>query len=76
VAFNSAGLMKTMFGVVAPILVAILGIITIARSRKGDWSATMNSGGVLLVGLLLLGGAGLLVAIGPWLADQVVTKVG
>jgi hypothetical protein len=76
VAFNSAGVMKFLFGTAGPIALALLGIFILFRSRRGDWSATMNAGGVALVGCLFLGGAGVLVLLGPWLADQIVTKVG
>jgi hypothetical protein len=69
---NTDGILKFMITTVAPILLAALGIVVLARSRRGEMSATMNSTAIALVGIALLGGATSLVFLGGWLVDMAI----
>jgi hypothetical protein len=74
VAPTGSGVMHFLFTVVVPIIIAVLGVAILARSRKGDMSATMNSTAVALVGIAFLGLATTLafLGLGSFLVDLAV----
>lgn len=43
---------------IAPILLAVLGVYFIGRARKGRVSEVVTSGGISIVGLIFIAGAG------------------
>lgn len=61
---DTAGILTWFAQVIAPILLAILGIVFLARSRQGQVSQVVTSSGIAIVGLCFLGGAGALALLG------------
>jgi hypothetical protein len=54
--FTGAGVVKFL-AIMLQIGGAVLGVIFIFKARKGDLSATMSSGAVFLIGILLFVGS-------------------
>ena len=61
---------------IAPILLAILGIIFIARANKGEVSKVLTSSTIAIVGIAFIAGAVTLVLVGSSLVDVLFTKEG
>ncbi len=59
---DSTGISNWILGNIVPIMLAVIGILIIARSKKGDWSGTLNTSGIVIVGLMFLVGAGAFIA--------------
>lgn len=72
--FNYDGVMRFLISWIGPILLAALGVVFLARARKGELSATFNSGAVALIGVVFLVGSAALLGLGGWLSDLVVTR--
>jgi hypothetical protein len=53
---------------IVPILLAVVGVIILSRSGKGQWSQAITTGGIAILGIFFIAGAGLLFAFGDSLA--------
>ena len=70
---NTDGIIKFFLSKIAPILLAILGIIFIARANKGEVSRVLTSSTIAIVGLAFIAGAVTLVLVGSSLVDVLFT---
>lgn len=66
---NTNGIIGFVVSKIVPILLAVVGVIILSRSGKGRWSEALTTGGIALLGLFFIGGAGLLFAFGESLAN-------
>jgi hypothetical protein len=66
---NTDGLIKFFSGKIAPILLAVLGLIFIGRAGKGEVSKVMTSSGIAILGLAFIAGAGALFFFGDYLVN-------
>jgi hypothetical protein len=66
---NTDGLVKFFSGKVAPILLAVLGLIFIGRAGKGEVSKVMTSSAIAIIGLAFIAGAGALFFFGDYLVN-------
>ena len=56
---------------IAPILLAVLGVIFISRAGKGEMSKVLTSSAIAIVGLAFIAGAGPLFFVGESLIDLI-----
>jgi hypothetical protein len=56
---------------VAPILLAVLGVIFISRAGKGEMSKVLTSSAIAIVGLAFIAGAATLFFVGESLIDLI-----
>ncbi|CAM3594885.1 hypothetical protein [Stackebrandtia soli] len=68
------GIISFFISKIAPILLAILGIIFIARANKGEVSRVLTSSTIAIVGLAFVAGAVTLVAFGEGLVSILFTE--
>jgi hypothetical protein len=68
---DTSGIIGWLIRSVGAILLAVLGIIFIARARTGQVSQVLTSSMIALVGVAFLGGAAIFVALG----DDIVNLV-
>jgi hypothetical protein len=61
---NQSGILEFFASVIAPVLIALVGVVIISRANKGQVSQSVTSSGIALLGVAILAGAGLLVALG------------
>ena len=73
---NTDGIIKFFLSKIAPILLAILGIIFIARANKGEVSKVLTSSTIAIVGIAFIAGAVTLVFVGSSLVDILFTDEG
>ena len=73
---NTSGIIDFFLSKIAPILLAILGIIFIARANKGEVSKVLTSSTIAIVGLAFIAGAVTLVLVGSSLVDILFTDEG
>ncbi|ADD40197.1 hypothetical protein [Stackebrandtia nassauensis] len=73
---NTKGIIDFFLSKIAPILLAILGIIFIARANKGEVSKVLTSSTIAIVGLAFIAGAVTLVLVGTSLVDILFTDEG
>lgn len=71
---NTQGIIDFFLSKIAPILLAILGIIFIARANKGEVSRVLTSSTIAIVGLAFIAGAVTLVLVGSSLVNVLFTK--
>ncbi len=64
---NTEGVVEFLLGRIAPILLAILGLIFIGRAGRGEVSRVITSSAIALVGLAFIGGALVLVFLGEYI---------
>ncbi|MFY1634674.1 hypothetical protein ACN27F_15580 [Solwaraspora sp. WMMB335] len=67
--FNTEGVVSFLASKVAPILLAILGVIFIGRASKGEISKVLTSSAIAIVGLAFIAGAATLFFVGDFLID-------
>lgn len=65
---NTAGITAWALKTIIPILLLIVGIGIIAGAKKGRYSETLSTVALVIIGLLVIVGAGLLVAFAETLA--------
>lgn len=70
---NTKGIIDFFLSKIAPILLAVLGIIFIARANKGEVSRVLTSSTIAIVGLAFIAGAVTLVLVGSSLVDVLFT---
>jgi hypothetical protein len=66
---NTDGIVGFIVSKIVPILLAVVGVIILSRS--GKWSAALTTGGIALLGIVFIAGAGLLFAFGQSFAELV-----
>jgi hypothetical protein len=64
---NTDGIVNFIATKIAPILLAILGVIFISRAGKGEMSKVLTSSAIAVVGLAFIAGAGALFFFGEGL---------
>jgi hypothetical protein len=68
---NTDGVVQFMATKIAPILLAILGVIFISRAGKGEMSKVLTSSAIAIIGLAFIAGAGALFLFGESLIDLI-----
>lgn len=65
---NTDGIVGFIVSKIVPILLAVVGVIILSRSGKGQWSQALTTGGIAILGICFIAGAGLLFAFGSSIA--------
>jgi hypothetical protein len=65
---NTSGIVTFIVSKIVPILMAVVGVIILSRSGKGQWSQALTTGGIAVLGIFFIAGATLLFAFGESLA--------
>ncbi len=68
---NTNGIVAAIAKYVAPILLAVLGVIFISRAGKGEMSKVLTSSAIAIVGLAFIAGAGALFLFGTKLVQLI-----
>jgi len=68
---NTDGVLQFVASKVAPILLAVLGIIFIGRASKGEISRVLTSSAIAIIGLAFIAGAATLFFVGDSLIKLV-----
>jgi hypothetical protein len=68
---DTSGIIEFLATKIAPILLAVLGLIFIGRANKGEVSRVLTSSVIAIVGLVFIGGAVTLLFLGPYLVDLI-----
>jgi hypothetical protein len=71
---DTDGIIAFFLSKIAPILLAILGIIFIARANRGEVSKVLTSSTIAIVGIAFIAGAAVLVIFGGGLVDILFTE--
>lgn len=66
---NTTGIVSFIVSKIVPILLAVVGVIILSRSGKGQWSQALTTGGIAVLGVVFIAGAGLLFAFGASIAE-------
>jgi hypothetical protein len=66
---NTNGILSFVATKIAPILLAVLGVIFISRAGKGEMSRVLTSSAIAIVGLAFIAGAATLFFVGQGLVD-------
>jgi hypothetical protein len=64
---NTSGVVTFFAKNIAPILLAVLGVIFIGRASRGEVSKVLTSSAIAIVGLFFIAGAGVLFFLGGYL---------
>jgi hypothetical protein len=64
---NTDGIVQFIATKIAPIMLAVLGVIFISRAGKGEMSKVLTSSAIAVVGLAFIAGAGALFFFGEGL---------
>jgi hypothetical protein len=64
---DTEGVVKFFASNIAPILLAVLGVIFIGRASKGEISKVLTSSAIAIVGLAFIAGAATLFFVGEYL---------
>ncbi|MEV1286018.1 hypothetical protein [Micromonospora sp. NPDC049679] len=67
--FNTEGVVSFLASKVAPILLAVLGVIFIGRASRGEISKVLTSSAIAIVGLAFIAGAATLFFVGDYLIN-------
>jgi hypothetical protein len=68
---NTTGVVSFIATKIAPILLAVLGVIFISRAGKGEMSKVITSSAIAIVGLAFIAGAATLFFVGESLIDLI-----
>ena len=68
---NTEGVVTFFASNVAPILLAVLGVIFIGRASRGEISKVLTSSAIAIVGLAFIAGAATLFFIGDYLINLI-----
>jgi hypothetical protein len=68
---NTTGIVEFIVSKIVPILLAVVGVIILSRSGRGQWSAALTTGGIAVLGIVFIAGAGLLFAFGQSVANLI-----
>lgn len=66
---NTEGVVSFFASKIAPILLAVLGVIFIGRASKGEISKVLTSSAIAIVGLAFIAGAATLFFVGEYLIN-------
>ncbi len=66
---NTTGVVSFIATKIAPILLAVLGVIFLSRAGKGEMSRVLTSSAIAIVGLAFIAGAATLFFVGESLID-------
>ena len=70
---NTEGIVTFFASNIAPILLAVLGVIFIGRASRGEISKVLTSSAIAIVGLAFIAGAATLFFVGDFLIDLIFT---
>lgn len=68
---NTEGLVTFFASKIAPILLAVLGVIFIGRASRGEISKVLTSSAIAIVGLAFIAGAATLFFVGDYLINLI-----
>jgi hypothetical protein len=68
---DTEGVVTFFASKIAPILLAVLGVIFIGRASKGEISKVLTSSAIAIVGLAFIAGAATLFFVGDYLIDLI-----
>jgi len=68
---NTEGVVSFFASNIAPILLAVLGVIFIGRASRGEISKVLTSSAIAIVGLAFIAGAATLFFVGDYLIDLI-----
>ncbi len=68
---DTEGVVAFFASKIAPILLAVLGVIFIGRASRGEISKVLTSSAIAIVGLAFIAGAATLFFVGEYLIDLV-----
>lgn len=68
---NTEGIVSFFARNIAPILLAVLGVIFIGRASRGEISKVLTSSAIAIVGLAFIAGAATLFFVGDYLIDLI-----
>lgn len=61
------GLQKFIVTWILPLVLTLIGIFVITRAKKGDMNATLTSFSIVVIGVVIIAGAGTLFFLGQYL---------
>jgi hypothetical protein len=70
---DTTGILEFITSKIAPILLAVLGLIFIGRANRGEVSRVLTSSAIAIVGLIFIGGAVTLLFLGNYLVNLIFT---
>ncbi len=70
---DTTGIVGFLVGQILPVLVVIVGLVVIGRSKQGQWAKVISTVGILLIGVFLIGGAGTLASLGKFFAELILS---
>ncbi len=70
---NTKGIISFLGTKIAPILLAVLGLIFIGRANKGEVSRVLTSSAIAIVGMVFIAGALTLLFLGDYLMKLLFT---
>jgi hypothetical protein len=70
---NTEGVVSFFASKIAPILLAVLGVIFIGRAGRGEISKVLTSSAIAIVGLAFIAGAATLFFVGDYLINLLFT---
>ncbi len=65
---NSSGIVTFIVTKIVPILLAVVGVVILSRSGRGRWSEALTTGGIAVLGVIFIAGAGVMFAFGESVA--------
>jgi hypothetical protein len=68
---NTTGVVSFFASNIAPILLAVLGVIFIGRASRGEISKVLTSSAIAIVGLAFIAGAATLFFLGDYLINLI-----
>jgi hypothetical protein len=68
---NTEGVVSFFASNIAPILLAVLGVIFIGRASRGEISKVLTSSAIAIVGLAFIAGAATLFFVGDYLINLI-----
>lgn len=68
---NTTGVVTFIATKIAPILLAVLGVIFLSRAGKGEMSRVLTSSAIAIIGLAFIAGAATLFFVGESLIDLI-----
>lgn len=68
---DTSGVVSFFASKIAPILLAVLGVIFIGRASRGEISKVLTSSAIAIIGLAFIAGAATLFFVGDYLIDLI-----
>lgn len=70
-AINTPGIQQWVAQNIVPLLLLVIGVGIISKARKGNWSDTMNTSGIAIIGIIFIVGAAGFMAFGKEMSGLV-----